>query len=57
MLAAEYGLDRDDRLSLAQMLLHRDVTSWKDLDDAQVCRVLDALEGAQLVGHLRSLKV
>lgn len=46
------GLDRVERIELARVLLWRDVTSWKDLDDAQVDRMLDALEGWMVVEWL-----
>lgn len=51
--AHDFGLDRDDRLSLAEVLLRRDVASWKDLSEDQLVRLLDALEGYALVRHLR----
>lgn len=50
--ARTYGLDRDDRLSLASTLLWRDVTSWKDLTEDDLVRLLDCLEGFCLVSHL-----
>ena len=50
--AKQYGLTRDDRMSLAQTLLWRDVTSWTQLSDEQLIRLLDALEGHALVSHL-----
>ena len=52
MLAKEIGLSREDRVDLASMLLRRSVASWKELDEAQIIRLLDALEGSQLIGHL-----
>ena len=52
--AKTYGLSRQDRLDLAEIILRRDVTSWKDLDDDQLTRVLDSLEGFALISHLRS---
>lgn len=56
-LAKELGLDRDDRIEMAKVLLWRDITSWKQLSDSQMERILDALEGYLLVTHLHSLKV
>lgn len=47
--AGELGLTKDERIDLAQYLLRRDITSWKHLDEAQVLRLLDALEGFELV--------
>lgn len=52
MLAKEIGLSDEERWSLAEYLLRRDITSWKDLDDAQVCRLLDAIEGWALISEL-----
>jgi hypothetical protein len=50
--AKEIGLTRDERIDLTQFLLRRDVTSWKQLDDDQVLRLLDCLEGYQLIEAL-----
>lgn len=52
--ASLYGLTRQDRLDLAEMILRRDVASWKDLGEPELVRVLDALEGYGLVTHLLS---
>lgn len=54
--AKTYGLSRQDRLDLAEILLRRDVTSWKQLDDDQLTRLLDCLEGYALISHLRSVQ-
>ena len=50
--ADEIGLDRDERIAIAEMLLRRDFTSWSQLDEGQVDRMLDALEGFQLIVEL-----
>ena len=50
--ARMFGLDRDERLEFAQLLLHRDINSWQDLTDQQMGRLLDAFEGAALLNHL-----
>jgi hypothetical protein len=42
----------DDLIELAQALLWRDITSTKRLDDGQVLRLLDALEGFEKVSWL-----
>lgn len=55
-LIAEIGLTREERIELAEMLLHHDVASYKDLDDAQRCRILDALEGYVMVDVLLALR-
>jgi hypothetical protein len=52
VLAGEIGLSDDDRIEFARALLWRDVTLWSQLDDAQVSRILDGLEGARLVIEL-----
>jgi hypothetical protein len=49
LLCDELDLNRVERLEIARYLLRRDVTSFKNLDDTQVLRMLDALEGFQLV--------
>jgi hypothetical protein len=48
LLADELGLTRQERMEMARYLLRRDLPTFKALDEAQVCRMLDALEGAQL---------
>lgn len=50
--ADEIGLSRDERIDLAQYVLRRDITSWADLDHDQVMRLLDCLEGYELVSEL-----
>lgn len=52
MLSKEIGLSDEDRRDFASMLLRRTVKSWKELDEAQTFRVLDGLEGYQLISHL-----
>lgn len=52
LLVAEIGLTREERIDLSCYLLRRDITSWKHLDNAQVLRLLDALEGWHLVEEL-----
>lgn len=47
-----YRLDRDDRIGLAEMILRRDVESWKTLTEPELIRLLDALEGYSLIGHI-----
>lgn len=51
--ARHYEMTREDRLELAEILLRRDVRSWKDLDENQLVRLLDALEGFALINHIR----
>jgi len=52
VLADALGLTRNERMEFASTLLWRDLISWKELDDAQIERLLDGLEGAVLVLHL-----
>ena len=51
--AKELGFTDEERYEFAEYLLRRDIRSWKGLDDAQVCRLLDALEGI----HLRDVQL
>lgn len=48
----EIGLTDDERIELSTYLLRRDMTTWKQLDDEQAGRLLDALEGYLLVTEL-----
>ena len=50
--ADEYGMTRLERIEFSRYLLRRDVRSWKELDDEQVLRVLDAFEGHHLIETL-----
>jgi hypothetical protein len=52
----EIGLSRDERLEFSSYLLRRDITSWKQLDEAQVARLLDAIEGHELLTALFELR-
>ena len=52
MLADELGFTRAERLELAEILLRRDISSWKQLNEAQYDRLLDAFEGWGLIGRL-----
>lgn len=57
LYAKRIGLSRQDRIDLGEYVLRTDVSSWKDLDDEQVKRLLDALEGYLLVSYLLSEQV
>lgn len=48
-IADELGLTRDERIEMARVLLWRDVTSWGGLSDSQMERLLDAMQGFQIV--------
>lgn len=50
--ASRYRLSPQDRIDLAEMLLWRDVSSWNDLGQDELVRLLDSLEGFALVSHL-----
>lgn len=56
MLAKGLCLSREERIELTQYLLRRDITSWEQLTDDQVVRLLDALEGYQLVRDLLAMR-
>jgi hypothetical protein len=56
VLAKEIGLTAEERLELASTLLWRDITTWKDLDEAQTRRILDALEGYEKISALLQLR-
>jgi hypothetical protein len=55
-LCDEVAFSRDERLELATYLLRRDVETYSDLNDAEVSRLLDAIEGFGLVSHLLSVR-
>lgn len=48
----ELGFTRDERLEWACYALRRDITSFSDLDEAQVLRLLDQVEGFELLSAL-----
>lgn len=52
--ARRFGLTRDDRLALSEMMLWRDVDSWKTLTEDELTRMLDAFEGYSLITFLQS---
>ncbi len=56
LLADMIGLTRDERIELTQVMLRRDITSWKQLDDVQVLRMLDVLEGYEKVRWLLDVR-
>jgi hypothetical protein len=55
-VADDIGLRRGERIELAEYILRRDVKSWGDLTEEQVCRILDALEGYELVSELLRMR-
>ncbi len=54
MYADSYGMTRDERISLSEIVLRRDITSWTQLSEAQLGRMLDVFEGHALVAHMLS---
>jgi hypothetical protein len=56
VLADEIGLSREERIEFARVLLWRDITSWGNLGEQQVDRLLDALEGYIFVTHTFMLR-
>jgi hypothetical protein len=56
-LASALRMTRDERIEFAQFLLRRDITSWKQLNDEQVIRLLDAFEGHHLLNELLAQRV
>jgi len=54
--AREHDLSKSDRIDLAQYFLRRDYTSWKDLSDQEVCRMLDAFEGFELLTFIQGTR-
>jgi hypothetical protein len=57
VLARGLELTHEERLELASVILWRDILSWRDLDDDQVLRLLDALEGAEKVLQLYRMRL
>lgn len=52
MKARELGLTREERMEFASYLLRRDITTWSRLPDEYVYRLLDAIEGFELLAEL-----
>lgn len=52
-MASDLLLDRDDRLALAEVVLNREVDSWKSLSLDEARRLLDQMSGYVHVRHLR----
>lgn len=50
-LADHLGFTRDERIELAKLILWRDITSYANLDDEQVSRLLDCFEGYIAIAH------
>lgn len=52
-LYGETGLPQDDRHELASWVLGRDVVSWREFDERDWWRMVDALGGWHKVEELR----
>jgi hypothetical protein len=57
VLADHLTLTDDERIEFSKAILWRDMVSWKGLDDGQVGRLLDALEGAEKFVELMRQRV
>jgi len=49
----ELGLSREERMEFASYFLRRDITTWKTLTDQQRWRLLDAIEGYELLLQMK----
>lgn len=56
-MAKELRYTREERLELAEMLLKRDCASWESLSEADIARLVDAMEGFALIHHQISQRV
>lgn len=56
LLRTEIGLTDDERIDLAQVILRRDITSYTQLDEVQIARLLDAAEGYEKISALLRLR-
>lgn len=50
-------MTRDERMEFASYALRRDITSWRQLSDDQVVRLLDHFEGHHLLNELIAQRV
>lgn len=55
--ASDLKLTREERIEFAQYFLRRDITSWKNLSDEQVLRLLDGFNGHHLLNELLHQRV
>lgn len=51
--AKQCGLSREERLELAEVILRRDVTTWRGLTLREAQRLMDAMEGFGYIAHLQ----
>lgn len=55
-MRAKEIMTRDERLEWATYQLRRDLSSFEQLTDDEVLRLLDGIEGWHLINHLHSLR-
>lgn len=57
-LSQSFGLDRDERIELAEMILRRDVRTWSgnEFSHQEANKLITALEGYYLVEELLALR-
>ena len=55
--AGNLKMTREERMDFAEFFLRRDVTSWKNLSDEQVPRLLDGFNGHHLLNELLHQRV
>lgn len=53
-MANDLGLERQDRIDLAEMILERDCTTWGDLSFEEASKLLTAMNGYVLIRHLKT---
>lgn len=53
VVSRELGLSKEDLYEMSELFLRRDLTSLNQLDETQLERLLDGLELAGFVLHLR----
>lgn len=48
-----FGITRADRLEWATVVLNRNVDSFRDLDPVELCRLVDAANGAVYMARIK----
>ena len=51
-LARQFGFTDEERHDLAEVVLRRDIESWKDLTQHEAGRLIDSFEGFGKVSHI-----
>lgn len=52
-ITKEFGLTRGERIEVAAYVLNREVESFRDLSVPELCRVLDAFQGAKYIATIK----